>query len=247
MGLALVTGGSRGIGAATACTLASLGYRVYLTYERDSHSADHVVQSITQAGGSARAWQLDVSSETSILRIFQALDQEPHPLSLLINNAGITAGFSLLEGLSLEQLEQVFRVNVFGAFMCAREAVRRMARSQGGNGGVIINVSSRAAELGGSGEWIHYAATKGALDSMTRDLAKEVADEGIRVNGVAPGLIETDLHAAAGMPERTVQMAATVPLGRAGLPEEVANCIGWLASPEASFVTGAIIPVSGGR
>ncbi|WXL25219.1 SDR family oxidoreductase [Ectopseudomonas mendocina] len=247
MTLALVTGGSRGIGAAISRKLGSLGYRVYLTYERDSHAAAQVVKEITQAGGSAQAWQLDTASEASITQLFHALDQEPQALSLLVNNAGITAGFSLLESLSLERLEQVFRVNVFGAFICAREAVRRMAKSRGGQGGVIINVSSRAAELGGSGEWIHYAASKGALDTMTRGLAKEVADEGIRVNGIAPGLIETDLHAAAGKPERPALMAPTVPVGRAGSPEEVADCVGWLASPEASYVTGAIIPVSGGR
>jgi NAD(P)-dependent dehydrogenase (short-subunit alcohol dehydrogenase family) len=246
-GLALVTGGSRGIGAAIARKLGSLGYRVYLTYERDAQAAEQVAQSIMSTGGSARVWHLDIASEPAIQSLFEALDKEPHALSLLVNNAGITEGFCAFEDLSLERLQRVFQVNVLGTFICAREAVRRMAYAHGGQGGSIINISSRAAELGGSNEWIHYASTKGAIDSMTRGLAKEVAREGIRVNAVAPGLIETELHAAAGKPERSALMAPGIPVGRAGLPEEVADCVGWLASEAASYVTAAIIPVSGGR
>ncbi|MGE8414459.1 MAG: SDR family oxidoreductase [Pseudomonas sp.] len=246
-GLALVTGGGRGIGAAVARQLGQLGYKVCLTYERDGEAARQVVESIVATGGRAWCRQLDIASPAAIVALFEALDQQPEPLSLLVNNAGVTEGFSKLEALSYERLEHVFQVNVFGAFMCAREAVRRMGRSHGGEGGVIVNLSSRAAELGGGGEWIHYAATKGAIDSLTRGLAKEVAGEGIRVNAVAPGLIETQLHAAAGKPERLAEMSTGVPAGRAGLPEEVADCVCWLASAAASYVTGAIIPVAGGR
>lgn len=246
-GLALVTGGSRGIGAATACKLGAQGYSVVLTYTQDREAAEQVVASIVQAGGSAQACGLDIACEAQVLGLFELLDAMPEPLALLVNNAGVTEGFSKLEALTFEQLQRVFQVNVFGAFLCAREAVRRMGYSHGGNGGLIINVSSRAAELGGSGEWIHYAATKGALDTLTRGLAKEVADDGIRVNGVAPGLIETGLHAANGKPGRVDAMAPSVPLRRAGQPEEVADCVCWLASPAATYVTGAIVPVSGGR
>lgn len=246
-GIALVTGASRGIGAATAVKLGMLGYTVVLTYAQDHVAAQKVVSVIEAAGGSAQAYGLDIASEQQVLALFEAVDAMPEPLTVLVNNAGVTEGFSKLETLTFEQLQRVFQVNVFGAFMCAREAVRRMGYSHGGKGGVIINISSRAAELGGSGEWIHYAATKGALDSLTRGLAKEVAREGIRVNGVAPGLIDTDLHAANGKPERVAQMAPSIPLGRAGLPEEVADCVAWIASAGAGYVTGAIVPVSGGR
>ncbi|MFI7886274.1 SDR family oxidoreductase [Pseudomonas juntendi] len=245
--LALVTGGGRGIGAAVARQLGHKRYEVCLTYERDAEAAQVVVGAICGAGGVAWSCHLDIASPESVHALFQALDQRPAPLALLVNNAGITEGFSRLETLSYERLEHVFQVNVFGSFMCAREAVRRMGRSHGGVGGVIVNLSSRAAELGGGGEWIHYAATKGAIDSLTRGLAKEVASEGIRVNAVAPGLIETDLHAAAGKPERLTEMAAALPAGRAGSPEEVADCVCWLASEAASYITGAIIPVAGGR
>lgn len=246
-GLALVTGGSRGIGAAVARQLGCFGYTVFLTYERDRDAARRVADEIIESGGSAQIRQVDVASHDAIMELFDVLDQQPEPLSLLVNNAGITEGFCGLDALSFERLQHVFQVNVFGAFMCARESVRRMSYSRGGRGGLIVNVSSRAAELGGGGEWIHYAASKGAIDSFTRGLAKEVASEGVRVNAVAPGLIETELHAAAGKPERLAVMAASVPAGRAGTPEEVANCVCWLASAEASYVTGAIIPVAGGR
>ena len=246
-GIALVTGGSRGIGAATACKLSLHGYSVVLTYTHDSFSAEEVVRAITAAGGKAQALQMDISCEAQVLDVFEKLDQQVEPLTLLVNNAGITEGFCRLEALSLEQLQRVFQVNVFGVFMCAREAVKRMGRSNGGTGGSIINVSSRAAQVGGGGEWIHYAATKGAIDSLTYGLAKEVADDGIRVNAVAPGLIETELHATAGWPDRAAMLATIVPMQRAGYPEEVADCIAWLASSAATYVTGAVVPVSGGR
>lgn len=246
-GIALVTGGSRGIGAATALKLGALGYIVVLTYAQDRSAADLVVKAIEEAGGKALAYGLDIASEQQVVRLFEAVDAMPEPLTLLVNNAGVTEGFSKLEALTYEQLQRVFQVNVFGAFMCAREAVRRMGHSHGGKGGVIINVSSRAAQLGGSGEWIHYAATKGALDTLTVGLAKEVARDGIRVNGVAPGLIDTELHAANGKPERVADMAPGIPMARAGLPEEVADCVAWIASAGAGYVTGAIVPVSGGR
>lgn len=245
--LALVTGGSRGIGAAIALKLGALGYSVVLTYAQDAAAAGQVVQSIVEAGGAAQAMRLDIASEQQVLALFRALDQHPDPLTLLVNNAGTTEGFCRLEALRFEQLQRVFQVNVFGAFLCAREAVLRMGHSHGGRGGSIINVSSRAAQLGGGGEWIHYAATKGALDSLTHGLANEVASDGIRVNAVAPGLIETGLHAAAGKPDRATTLAAGVPMHRPGQPEEVAECVAWLASAAAAYVTGAIVPVAGGR
>ncbi|ASW45316.1 MULTISPECIES: SDR family oxidoreductase [Gammaproteobacteria] len=245
--LAVVTGGSRGIGAAIALKLGGLGYHVVLTYTRDATAAERVIQTIVAAGGKAQAMQLDIACEQQVLTLFNMLDQQGEQLTLLVNNAGITEGFCRLEALTFEQLQRVFQVNVFGAFLCAREAVRRMGYSRGGHGGSIINVSSRAAQLGGGGEWIHYAATKGAIDSLTHGLAKEVAGDGIRVNAVAPGLIETDLHAAAGKPDRAATLATAVPMERAGQPEEVADCVAWLASSAATYVTGAIVPVAGGR
>ncbi|WAH61237.1 SDR family oxidoreductase [Pseudomonas silvicola] len=247
MGLALVTGGSRGIGAAIARALAANGYGVVLTYEKNALAAHALVDEIIANGGTAQAVQLDISREAAIVDLFRLLDEYAMPLSVLVNNAGVTGGFSRLDALTLEQLHRVFEVNVFGAFLCAREAVRRMGRESGGEGGVIINISSRAAQLGGGGEWIHYAASKGALDSLTVGLAKEVAAQGIRVNGVAPGIIDTDLHADAGKPDRAEQLGASVPLARPGQPAEVADCVVWLASAAAAYVTGAIIPVAGGR
>lgn len=246
-GIALVTGGSRGIGAATALKLGKLGYTVVLTYTQNPTSAEGIVRAITDAGGKAKAYQMDVSSEDDILALFVELDQQSERLTLLVNNAGITEGFCRLEELKLGQLQRVFQVNVFGAFLCAREAVKRMGYSNGGSGGSIINVSSRAAQVGGGGEWIHYAATKGAIDSLTYGLAKETAIDGIRVNAVAPGLIETELHSAAGKPDRASSMATIIPMQRAGYAEEVADCIVWLGSNASTYVTGAVVPVSGGR
>ena len=245
--LALVTGASRGIGAAAAKALARRGHHVWLTYANDLEAAHSVVSAIIAEGGQATAWPLDLSLESEVLALFEALDAQPLPLGILINNGAITAGFSRVESVTQAQLQQVFAVNVIGTFLCAREAVKRMSTARGGAGGCIVNVSSRAAAIGGSGEWVHYAATKGALDTLTQGLAKEVAQEGIRVNGVAPGVIDTDLHANAGDPGRALRMAKGVPMARVGLAGEVAACIAWLTSTEATYITGTTIAVAGGR
>lgn len=245
--VALVTGGSRGIGAAIARRLAADGYAVAVNYANDRASAEAVVEQITAAGGRSACFHADASVEADVLALFSRVREELGPLSVLVNNGGITGGFSRLESLPAETLARVFAVNVIGPFLCSREAVRQMSTKRGGGGGSIVNISSRAADLGGSSEWIHYASTKGALDTLTKGLAKEVALEGIRVNAVAPGLIETELHAAAGMPDRAEKMAAGIPMGRPGLPSEVAECVGWLVSPGAAYVTGVVVPVSGGR
>jgi len=209
--------------------------------------ARRVVDEIARDGGRAIAVQGDVADEQDVIRLFTMSDRELGPLGVLVNNAGVTGGFGRVDGLRITTLSRVFAVNVIGAFLCAREAVRRMSTAHGGRGGAIINVSSRAARLGSPGEWVHYAASKGALDTMTIGLAREVAREGIRVNAVALGLIETELHTAAGAPDRVERMAPTVPAGRAGTPAEVAESVLWLASSAASYVTGAIVSVAGGR
>jgi len=246
-GVAIVTGGGRGIGAAIARGLAADGYAVAVNYASHKEAASQIVSDIAAAGGAAVAVKADVAKEDDVMRLFESVDRHFGSLTVLVNNGGVTAGFSRLEELTAAALERVFAVNVFGAFLCCREAVRRMSTRRGGAGGSIVNVSSRAAQLGGSGEWIHYAASKGALDTLTVGLAREVAAEGIRVNAVAPGLIDTELHAAAGLPERVDRMAPTVSMERAGTAEEVANCVRFLVSPAAAYVTAAIVPVSGGR
>jgi NAD(P)-dependent dehydrogenase (short-subunit alcohol dehydrogenase family) len=245
--IAIVTGASSGIGAATAKALAGAGYAVVVAYQRDQQGAEQVLADIRISGGRAAAFAVDVADEAQVAELFKFTDRRYGPLTLLVNNAGITGGATRLDQLSSARLQQVFAVNVLGSFYCAAEAVRRMSTAHGGQGGTIINISSRAAQLGSGGEWVHYAASKGAMDTMTKGLANEVAREGIRVNSVAPGLIDTPLHALAGLPDRVTNMAPTIPLGRAGAPEEVAQCVLWLASPAAAYVTGAIVPVSGGR
>jgi NAD(P)-dependent dehydrogenase (short-subunit alcohol dehydrogenase family) len=189
----------------------------------------------------------DVSREHEVVQLFENAQRDLGQVVALVNNAGITGGFSRLEDVETETFERVLAVNVTGAMLCAREAVRRMSKRRGGAGGAIVNISSRAAQLGSPGEWIHYAMTKGAIDTLTIGLAREVASDGIRVNAVAPGLVETDIHAAAGDPRRPQRMAARIPLGRGAKPEEIAEAVLWLLSPSAGYVTGAILAVSGGR
>ncbi|MGD0314931.1 MAG: SDR family oxidoreductase [Xanthobacteraceae bacterium] len=245
--VAIVTGSGRGIGAAIVKGLAEDGYAVAVNYIHNEAAASQVVSEIKSAGGIAFAIQADISKDADVVRLFAAVDRNFGTLTALINNGGVTGKFGRVEELSAATLESVFSVNVIGAFLCCREAVRRMSTRNGGSGGNIVNISSRAAQIGGAGEWIHYAATKGALDTLTIGLAREVAAEGIRVNAVAPGLIDTELHAAAGIPDRMQRLAPTVPMGRPGTADEVAGCVRFLLSPAAAYVTAAILPVSGGR
>jgi NAD(P)-dependent dehydrogenase (short-subunit alcohol dehydrogenase family) len=246
-GLVIVTGGGRGIGAAVASKVARLGHSVLINYADDSGTAEGVAKHIIQSGGAAQTCQADIGTEQGVIALYAAADASQLPLIGLVNNAGISGGFSRLDALSDQVLRRVLAVNVAGAMLCAREAVLRMSTKRGGHGGNIVNVSSIAAKLGSPGEWIHYAASKGALDTLTIGLAREVASEGIRVNAVAPGLIDTGFHAAAGVPERATHMAPGIPMGRAGTPDEVADAIIWLMSRSASYVTGANVPVGGGR
>ncbi|MBV9439407.1 MAG: SDR family oxidoreductase [Candidatus Eremiobacteraeota bacterium] len=243
----LVTGGSRGIGAAIARRAAVAGWDVALTYERDSDAAHTVAAEVKRAGRRALAQRADVAEERDVVHAFDAAESALGPITGLVNNAGITGGLRRVESVDPDMLTRLFAVNVIGTMLCAREAVRRMSTAHGGTGGAIVNVSSRAAQLGGAGEWVHYAATKGAVETFTRGLAREVVREAIRVNAVAPGLIETELHAAAGAPDRTVRLAPGIPAGRSGTADEVAEAVVWLLSPAASYVVGAILPVSGGR
>jgi NAD(P)-dependent dehydrogenase (short-subunit alcohol dehydrogenase family) len=246
-GTLIVTGGGRGIGAATARLAAMRGYAIAVNYAENAATASAVVREIQQENGRAVAIRADISQEKEVVQLFETAERTLGRVSALVNNAGITGGFSRLEDLSAATLERVLAVNVTGAMLCAREAVRRMSKRRGGAGGTIVNISSRAAQLGSAGEWIHYAVTKGAIDTLTLGLAREVANEEIRVNAVAPGLVDTDIHAAAGEPGRPERMAAGIPLGRAGTPEEIAEAVVWLLSPGAAYVTGAILSVSGGR
>ncbi len=246
-GLVVVTGGGRGIGAAVARAVAACGHPVLVNYAGDGAAANTVVHGIVTRGGRAEAVQADVGKEAGVLRLFAAADGMGVPLAGLVNNAGVTGGFARVDALDAAALRRVLAVNVEGALLCARETVRRMSTRHGGQGGSIVNVSSIAARLGGAGEWVHYAASKGALDTITVGLSREVAAEGIRVNAVAPGLVDTGLHAAAGAPDRVARLAPTVPMGRAGAPEEVAALVVWLMSTQAAYVTGAVVPVGGGR
>jgi NAD(P)-dependent dehydrogenase (short-subunit alcohol dehydrogenase family) len=243
----IVTGGGRGIGAAVAWLGAARGFAVVINYlEREAEAAKLALE-IEGEGGRALAVKADVAREADVVRLFETAASELGAIGGLVNNAGITGGFARLENLDAATLNRVLAVNIGGAMLCAREAVRRMSTKNGGRGGSIVNLSSRAATLGGANEWIHYAATKGAIDSLTIGLAREVAAEGIRVNAVSPGLIETELHKAAGAPDRLARLSPSVPMGRSGSADEVAETILWLISPAASYVTGAIVPVAGGR
>jgi len=246
-GTLVVTGASRGIGAATARLAAANGYAVAVNYATARAEAESVVGEIVAAGGIAHAIAGDVSREADVLSLFAEAHETLGPIVGLVNNAGVTGGSARVVEVSAEQLQRTLAVNVTGSFLCAREAVRRMAHSRGGVGGAIVNVSSIAARLGGAGEWVHYAASKGAIDSFTRGLAIEVAADGIRVNAVSPGLIETDIHATSSIPNRLATLAPTVPMRRAGTPEEVAETILWLLSEKASYVSGTIVDVGGGR
>ncbi len=243
----LVTGGGRGIGAATASMAARRGYAVCVNYRRDEAAAQAVVEAIRAAGGTAIAVAADVSREADVLRLFETVDRELGRLDVLVNNAGILSRQIRVEDIDAERLTRILATNVTGSFLCAREAVRRMSTRRGGQGGAIVNVSSAAARLGAAGEYVDYAASKGALDTMTIGLANEVAGEGIRVNGVRPGFIYTDMHADGGEPGRVDRVKANVPLKRGGQPEEVAAAILWLASDESTYTTGGFIEVAGGR
>jgi NAD(P)-dependent dehydrogenase (short-subunit alcohol dehydrogenase family) len=245
--VAIITGAGRGIGAATARLAGQRGYAVCVNYLSNEAAAQAVVSAITVSGGRAIAVAADVSREADILRMFETVDRELGPVAALVNNTGILEKQSRVDGIDAARLQRVFATNVFGPFLCAREAVRRMSTRHGGPGGAIVNVSSAAARIGSPGEYVDYAASKGALETMTLGLAKEVAEEGIRVNGVRPGHIYTGIHASGGEPGRVDRVKANVPMKRGGQPEEVANAILWLLSDEASYVTGTILDVTGGR
>jgi NAD(P)-dependent dehydrogenase (short-subunit alcohol dehydrogenase family) len=238
----IVTGGGRGIGAATAQLAARRGYKVCVNYARDRASAEKLAREIEGI-----AVQADVALEADVMRMFREVDQKLGRLSVLVNNAGIVDRAARVDELSLERIERMLAVNVTGSILCAREAVKRMSTRHGGSGGSIVNLSSIAAKLGAPGQYVDYAAAKGAIDVFTIGLSKEVGAEGIRVNGVRPGVIKTDIHASGGDPGRAERIGATAPLGRAGEAEEIANAILWLASDEAAYVSGAILDVSGGR
>lgn len=243
----LVTGGSRGIGAATALIAAARGWRVALSYQSNAAAAQDIVQKIHAGGGTAIAVQADVGIEADVLRLFKTVDEQLGTLSVLINNAGMLEKQTRLDQMELDRWQRVFSANVFGSFLCAKQAVLRMSTKYGGKGGNIVNVSSAAARLGSPNEFIDYAAAKGAVDSMTLGLSKEVAAEGIRVNAIRPGLIYTDIHSLAGEPGRVDRAKAGVPMQRGGTAEEVAEAIVWLASEQASYVTGVLMDVAGGR
>jgi NAD(P)-dependent dehydrogenase (short-subunit alcohol dehydrogenase family) len=243
----LVTGASRGIGAATALALASRGHAVCVNYSQDADGAARVVNKIVASGGRAIALQADVSDESAVRRLFDECIASLGRLDGLVNNAGILERQSRLEDMDLARLQRVFATNVFGTMLCAREAVRHMARSRGGLGGAIVNVSSAASRLGSPGEYVDYAASKGAVDSFTLGLSREMGHDGIRVNAVRPGFINTGIHASGGEPDRIERVRSAIPLGRGGLPQEVASAIVWLLSSDASYTTGALVDVSGGR
>jgi NAD(P)-dependent dehydrogenase (short-subunit alcohol dehydrogenase family) len=243
----LVTGGSRGIGAATALLAAKRGWAVAVNYTSNSLAADEVVRAIRQDGGRAIAVQADVAHEDQVLAMFEKVDAKLGRLTGLVNNAGVVDVAARVDEMSVARLRRMFDINLIGSFVCAREAVRRMSTRYGGSGGSIVNLSSAAGRLGGAGQYVDYAASKGAIDSLTVGLAKEVAAEGIRVNAVRPGLIETEIHASGGIPDRVQQLAHQVPMQRGGSAEEVAQAIVWLLSPEASYTTMSLVDVSGGR
>ncbi|MGA9608443.1 MAG: SDR family oxidoreductase [Rouxiella badensis] len=245
--IALVTGGSRGIGRATALLLAEGGYQVAVNYVNDAKAAQQVVDEIKANGGEALAIQADVADENQVVAMFRKIADEMGPLTALVNNAGILFQQSTIENLSAERINRVLSTNVTGYFLCCREAVKVMSTRHGGQGGAIVNVSSAASRLGAPNEYIDYAASKGAVDTLTTGLSLEVAAQGIRVNGVRPGLIYTEMHASGGEPGRVDRLKANLPMQRGGQPDEVAQGIVWLLSDAASYVTGSFIELSGGR
>jgi NAD(P)-dependent dehydrogenase (short-subunit alcohol dehydrogenase family) len=243
----LITGGSRGIGAATALAAARAGYAVALSFQTDGQAAQSVVRAIEVLGGRAMALQADVAREDSVLAMFAAVDTAWGRLDALVNNAGVVDVASRVDAMSVARLRRMFDTNVLGSFLCAREAVLRMSTRHGGRGGSIVNVSSAAARLGSPGQYVDYAASKGAIDTFTVGLSKEVAAEGIRVNAVRPGIIDTEIHASGGEPDRAQLLGAQVPMQRPGSADEVAQAIVWLMGDDASYTTGTLLDVAGGR
>jgi len=243
----VITGGSRGIGAATARLAGQHGYSVCVNFRQDREAAEGVVKAIEASGARAIAVAADVAVESDVKRLFATVDDTLGPLTALVNNAGILETQMRVDAMDAARLHRIFATNVVGSFLCARETVRRMSTKHGGNGGAIVNVSSGAARLGSPVEYVDYAASKGAIDTLTIGLAREVAEEGIRVNAVRPGFIYTDLHASGGEPNRVERVKEFVPMKRGGRPEEVANAILWLLSDYASFTTGAFVDVTGGK
>ena len=243
----VLTGGGRGIGASTARLAATEGYAVCIAYLANREAAESVVRDIIAAGGEVIAVQADVGSEEDVIRLFKQVDAALGRITALVNNAGILERQARVEEMDAARLHRIFATNVIGSFLCAREAVRRMSTKRGGTGGAIVNVSSRASRLGAPGEFVDYAASKGAVDTLTIGLAKEVAAEGIRVNAVSPGVIYTDIHASGGEPGRVERLKDSIPMKRGGYPEEVAKAILWLLSGDASYSTGSFVDVSGGR
>jgi len=243
----LITGAGRGIGAATARLFAKKGMDVVINYRENQASAENLCAEILGFGGVAQVIQADISVETEVQKLFKEIDSRMGRIDVLVNNAGILLRQSKLVDFSADRLQKIMQTNVIGAFICCREALLRMSYKSGGKGGVIVNVSSLAAQLGAPNEYIDYAASKGAIDTLTRGLALEVAREGVRVNAVRPGLIETEIHASGGEPGRVERLKSKIPLGRGGTAEEVAEAIWWLASDQSAYTTGAFIDVSGGR
>jgi len=245
--VAIVTGSSRGIGAATAKLLAKDGYRICVNYRSDETAANAIVRELASCGTTAIAVQADVGREDDTVRLFEIADQKLGPITALVNNAGIVLPQMRVEEMAASRINQMFATNVTGAFLCCREAVKRMSTKHGGRGGSIVNVSSAASRIGAAGEYVDYAASKGAIDTLTRGLSLEVAAEGIRVNCVRPGFIHTDMHASGGEPNRVDRLAESIPMKRGGTPEEVAHSIVWLLSDDASYITGTFIEAAGGR
>jgi NAD(P)-dependent dehydrogenase (short-subunit alcohol dehydrogenase family) len=245
--VALITGGSRGIGAATCIAAAQAGYAVAVNYHSNSLAADSVVRTIRAHGGTAISVQADVAQEDQVLAMFAKVDAKLGPLTALVNSAGVVDQASRVDAMTVQRLQRMFNTNILGSFVCAREALLRMSTRHAGAGGAIVNVSSIAPRLGSPGQYVDYAASKGAIDAFTLGLAREVATEGIRVNAVCPGIIDTEIHASGGQPERASRLASQIPMQRAGTADEVAKAILWLLSDQSSYTTGALLDVSGGR